>query len=187
MEYNKKKNTFADIDYDNIVLFYENEIPPGMEQNIRIINCSKQELRNAVVARYNLETLPALLFYKKVIYLKNDNIKNYVEDKQLLLEREVKRIINSCKIVLFIKGDLFDPYCHFSKEVIQILKDNNVNLNEIVYYNVLKNKEMAEKIKEVNKWPTFPQLFVNGKLIGGCDILKKLNETKELTKILNKQ
>lgn len=82
-----------------------------------------------------------------------------------------------------MKGTRRAPQCGFSAQVVQIL-DELVPEYETV--DVLSSAEMRDGIKEFSQWPTIPQLFVNGEFVGGCDIVKSLQESGELTQLLSK-
>ena len=90
--------------------------------------------------------------------------------------------IKSNDVVLFMKGTPDFPMCGFSAAVIQILKDIGVKFNTI---NVLDNDKIREGIKNYSNWPTIPQLYVKEEFIGGCDIVKEMNESGELLELLN--
>lgn len=185
MEYTKETNIFYNIDYCNKVLFFENELNTDIDTNEMLkINLNNQDLKRAIFETYNLKELPSLLYYKKVIKPCQEEIDKIEKIKFELLQEEIYRIIESSKIVLFMKGEVSHPYCQFSKKVIQILRNYNVDLSKVVYYDVLMNDEIRECIKEVNEWPTFPQLFIDGEFIGGCDVLKTMEETDELRDLL---
>ncbi|WUR03661.1 glutaredoxin-3 (GRX3) [Vairimorpha necatrix] len=185
MEYNKEKNVFYEIDYSNKVLFYENELPHEIDDNIKLINVRNQEFKEIVMEKYKLNSIPALMYYKQVVYLDKENLQDLKLNKDNLLRNEITRIINSAKIVLFMKGEIENPYCQFSRKVVSILKKAGVNLEDVVYYDILMNEEVREKLKEMNDWPTFPQMFVNGEFIGGCDILTSMDERGEIYELLN--
>ena len=95
-----------------------------------------------------------------------------------------KRIVSEIEkndICLFMKGTPEVPQCGFSLAVSNILKHLNINFKGI---NVLDDNDIREGIKEYSDWPTIPQLYVKGKFVGGCDIVKELFEKGELQKIL---
>ena len=94
---------------------------------------------------------------------------------------EAKETIKTNDIVLFMKGTKDMPGCGFSAHVIQIL--NKMNL-EYVDIDVLNDENFKESMKKFTKWPTFPQLYVKGEFIGGCDIVKEMFEKGELQKKL---
>ena len=95
---------------------------------------------------------------------------------------EAEKTIKTNDIVLFMKGTKDMPGCGFSAHVIQIL--NKMNL-EYVDIDVLNDENFKESMKKFTKWPTFPQLYVKGEFIGGCDIVKEMFETGELLELLN--
>lgn len=185
MEYVKETNIFYDIDYCNKVIFYENEIKTDLDTHDMLkISLKNEDLKKAITERYNLKELPSLLYYKKVIKPCQEEIEKIEKIKVELMQKEIFRIIDSGKIVLFMKGEVSNPYCQFSKKVLQILKNHDIDLSKIIYYDVLMNDVIRELVKEVNEWPTFPQLFIDGEFIGGCDVLKTMEGTDELRDLL---
>ena len=85
-------------------------------------------------------------------------------------------------IVLFMKGTPQFPMCGFSSRTVQALKQAGVNSFHSI--NVLEEPEIRANLPRFSNWPTFPQLFVNGELIGGCDITLELAESGELERII---
>ena len=94
---------------------------------------------------------------------------------------EIKEMINSNKIVLFMKGTPDFPQCGFSMRTAEALKSCNV---EFSYVDILATPEIRANLPKVSNWPTFPQVFVNGELIGGCDITLEMYQKGELQKLL---
>ena len=94
----------------------------------------------------------------------------------------VKNIINSDKIFLMLKGTPEQPRCGFSARVVQALDHHGVTYSS---FNIFENMELMTLIKEFSNWPTTPQLYVDGKLIGGCDIVEELEVSGELETILS--
>jgi len=97
------------------------------------------------------------------------------------LDTRLGKLIHKAPIMLFMKGDPSDPQCKFSRAVIQILNTVNVNYN---HFDILTDNEVREGLKKYSNWPTYPQLYVNGELVGGLDILKELQESGELESTL---
>ena len=97
------------------------------------------------------------------------------------MKLEIKKIIDSNDICLFMKGIPEAPQCGFSMAVSNILKHLNVNFKGI---NVLENENLRQGIKEYSDWPTIPQLYIKGEFIGGCDIVKEMFEKGELKTLL---
>jgi len=96
-------------------------------------------------------------------------------------ERIVK-LTNSKRVVLFMKGSKMFPQCGFSAQVVGILKESGVDFDT---HNILSDQELRQGLKEISNWPTYPQLYVDGKLVGGCDIVTELHETGQLAEILS--
>ncbi len=95
--------------------------------------------------------------------------------------KKIKSQIENNKIILYMKGTKEMPMCGFSARVVHILNSFNVPYETV---DVLQDPEIRQGIKEYSNWPTLPQLYVNGKFIGGCDICTELYETGELEKII---
>jgi monothiol glutaredoxin len=85
--------------------------------------------------------------------------------------------ISSNDVVLFMKGTPVFPQCGFSAAVVQILTDLGVKFKS---FDVLKEPELRQGIKEFSNWPTIPQLYVKGEFVGGCDIIREMYESDEL-------
>lgn len=94
---------------------------------------------------------------------------------------KIQSLIDNNKIFLFMKGFKNEPMCGFSAQVIHILNTAGV---EYETFNILDDWDIREGIKEFSNWPTIPQLYVNGKFIGGCDITMELARKGELDTIL---
>ena len=84
-------------------------------------------------------------------------------------------------VVLFMKGTPVFPQCGFSSQVVQILSYLGVSFKGV---NVLDSDELREGIKTFSNWPTIPQLYVKGKFLGGCDIIREMFEDDELREFL---
>ncbi len=102
---------------------------------------------------------------------------------QNVLER-IKQTVTSNDIVLYMKGTPQFPQCGFSGLAAKVLKDCGVK--DFVAVNVLADKEIHDNLKHYANWPTFPQLYIKGELIGGSDIMKDLFEKGELQKMIAK-
>tara|TARA_B100000780_G_scaffold89360_2_gene61683 strand:+ start:659 stop:976 length:318 start_codon:yes stop_codon:yes gene_type:complete len=97
------------------------------------------------------------------------------------IKLEIKNLIESNEVCLFMKGVPEAPQCGFSMTVSNILKHLNIKFKGI---NVLENENIRQGIKEYSDWPTIPQLYIKGEFVGGCDIIKEMFESGELKKIL---
>lgn len=103
------------------------------------------------------------------------------------MDQELKKIIeqkiNSAKVFLFMKGTPEDPQCGFSAQVVNILDDLGIKFGS---FDVLSDENIRQGIKEYANWPTIPQLYINGKFIGGCDIVRELAASGELQELVVK-
>ena len=95
---------------------------------------------------------------------------------------KIKNLIEKNDVCLFMKGTPEVPQCGFSLAIANVLKHLKVNFAGI---NVLEDNDLREGIKQYSDWPTIPQLYVKGKFLGGCDIVKEMFEKGELQKILD--
>jgi monothiol glutaredoxin len=98
------------------------------------------------------------------------------------LKQRIEGTIGQSRVVLFMKGSKHFPQCGFSAQVVQILKQKGAEFKDV---NILADAELRQGLKEYSNWPTFPQLYVGGKLVGGCDIVASLNESGELDTVLS--
>lgn len=93
----------------------------------------------------------------------------------------IKKQIEGNAVILYMKGTPQFPMCGFSGAAVQALKRNDC---EFSYVNVLENPRIREALPEVSNWPTFPQLFVRGDLVGGADIVTSMDKSGELKAVL---
>ena len=96
-----------------------------------------------------------------------------------VLER-IKEQVESNPVVLYMKGTPQFPQCGFSSRAAAALQDCGV---EFTYVNVLADPEIFENLPRYANWPTFPQVYVDGELIGGCDITLEMHQSGELEKL----
>ena len=98
------------------------------------------------------------------------------------LKQNIINEINANDVILFMKGTKNMPMCGFSSTVVKVLSMYDIEYKDV---NVLENPNIRIKLSEHSNWPTIPQLFVKGELIGGCDIVVELHQKGELTAILD--
>ena len=94
----------------------------------------------------------------------------------------IKKQIESNPVLLYMKGTPDFPQCGFSGRAVQILEQCGA---EFSYVNIFEDPEIRENLKIYSNWPTFPQLFVKGELVGGSDIMLELFQRGELQKLLS--
>lgn len=97
-----------------------------------------------------------------------------------VIER-IKDQLGSHAIVLYMKGTPDFPQCGFSSQVVQVLKACK---SQFLYINIFEDHEVREALKEYSNWPTYPQLYISGELVGGCDIIIDLYNKGELEGML---
>ena len=90
----------------------------------------------------------------------------------------IENNINTNEVCLFMKGTPDAPQCGFSMAVANMLKILEVNFKSV---NVLSDQNIREGIKKFSEWPTVPQLYVKKEFVGGCDIIREMHESGELT------
>ncbi len=106
------------------------------------------------------------------------------------IQDKIKDQLDKHKIVLYMKGTAIFPQCGFSAKAVSILKEclnkstPALANDEVLYINVLEDPEIREGIKAYGQWPTIPQLYVKGQLIGGSDIMIDLHNRGELQAIV---
>ncbi|GJQ65531.1 hypothetical protein Trydic_g7632 [Trypoxylus dichotomus] len=99
------------------------------------------------------------------------------------ITENIKKIVGSNKVVVFMKGVPEQPRCGFSNAVVQILRMHGVKYEA---HDVLKDEDLRQGIKEYSNWPTIPQIFINGEFVGGCDILLQMHQSGDLIEELKK-
>jgi monothiol glutaredoxin len=97
------------------------------------------------------------------------------------VQQRIHSMVTDNKVLLFMKGTPDAPQCGFSARSSALLKETGV---PFAAYNVLVDPEIREGIKAYGNWPTIPQLYVNGELIGGCDVITELFQSGELKDVL---
>ncbi|KAK6185344.1 hypothetical protein SNE40_007598 [Patella caerulea] len=178
-----------------------NDVLTELSKNTKNIRFLQLEAENIpeISEKYEIIAVPTVIFIKngeKVDRLDGANVAelskkvkkwatgagqiNTAPPKQDLNTR-LKNLINQSPVMLFMKGTPTEPKCGFSRQTIQILNDNKIKFG---YFDILTDEEIRQGLKTYSNWPTFPQLYGNGELVGGLDIIKELVETGELASSL---
>ena len=97
------------------------------------------------------------------------------------LNQKLSNLINRHRIMLFMKGIPSSPRCGFSRQIVEILDSYNVSYDA---FNILADDEVRQGLKEYSDWPTYPQLYVEGDLVGGLDIVKEMMDSGDLKDLL---
>ena len=93
------------------------------------------------------------------------------------INERLAKLVKSSKVVLFMKGDRGEPRCGFSRKVVEALNDTGV---EYSTFDILQDEEVRQGLKTFSNWPTYPQLYAGGELLGGCDIVLEMAAGGEL-------
>lgn len=101
--------------------------------------------------------------------------------KPQTLDERLKALINKAPVILFMKGNPAEPRCGFSRKICELLKENNIKFDT---FDILQDEEVRQGLKTYSNWPTYPQLYGSGKLIGGLDIVKELADEGSLVEEL---
>ncbi len=98
------------------------------------------------------------------------------------IEDKLREQIKENSILIYMKGTPYEPKCGFSARTVQTLIDCE---SQFSYVDVLENDDVRASLPKVSDWPTFPQVFINGELVGGADIIAQMYETGELKKLID--
>lgn len=149
-----------------------------------------------VSERYEVASVPTVLFFKageKVDRLDGAHAPELTKKVQRLavsggpagaaeggaaeLNQRLKKLVNAAPCMLFMKGSAQEPRCGFSRQIVALLKEHNIQFSS---FDILSDEEVRQGLKTYSNWPTYPQLYANGELVGGLDIVKELAESGEL-------
>tara|TARA_B100000963_G_scaffold142033_1_gene123654 strand:- start:42 stop:356 length:315 start_codon:yes stop_codon:yes gene_type:complete len=98
------------------------------------------------------------------------------------LEEKLKKQIKENPVLIYMKGTPYEPRCGFSAKTVQALIECGAQFS---FVDILENQEVRATLPSVTDWPTFPQVFISGELIGGCDIVTQMHELGELKKLVD--
>ena len=98
------------------------------------------------------------------------------------VDQRIEEQLQAYPVLLYMKGTPDFPQCGFSARVVAALRALDA---KFAYVNIFEDPEIREGLKTYSNWPTFPQLYVNGELIGGCDIAVEMYESGELEQVLS--
>jgi len=97
------------------------------------------------------------------------------------IEERLKSLVNMAPIMIFMKGDRSNPRCGFSRQLMDIINETKLAFET---FDILSDEEVRQSLKTFSNWPTYPQVYVKGNLVGGLDIIKELKEGDELLSTL---
>ncbi|XP_059053554.1 glutaredoxin 3 [Achroia grisella] len=173
------------------------KIPEIKASKSQFGECEAEKL-DEIVWTYKVEAVPTILLFRngklvdrldgasaKLITtkIKAHCLEKEVSEKEDVnvspqkLEDRLKALISRHNVMLFMKGNRDAPRCGFSRTIIQILNETGVSYDT---FDILTDEEVRQGLKEYSDWPTYPQLYVKGELIGGLDIIKELKASGDL-------
>jgi len=150
---------------------------------------SDEEVRQGLKTFSNWPTFPQLYVQGKLVG-GLDIVKEMQEQGELKamipaqpedLNTRLTKLTNQAPVMLFMKGTPDAPQCGFSSKIVNILKEDGILFES---FNILSNEEVRQGLKTFSNWPTFPQLYVKGKLVGGLDIVKEMHDQGELKEVV---
>eukprot|EP00998_Keelungia_sp_KM082_P008269 NODE_4458_length_781_cov_87.992355_g4435_i0.p2 GENE.NODE_4458_length_781_cov_87.992355_g4435_i0~~NODE_4458_length_781_cov_87.992355_g4435_i0.p2 ORF type:complete len:214 (+),score=50.09 NODE_4458_length_781_cov_87.992355_g4435_i0:73-714(+) len=173
-----------------------NQALDGLQDSYKTVQFAQvnaEELSD-LTEKYNVENVPHLLVFHEgtvkaeVQGAKLDELKEQLStltgtlhDASVPLNDRLKTLINQKQVMLFMKGTPDAPRCGFSRTTVGMLNETEVPYGT---FDILGNEEVRQGLKTYSNWPTYPQLYVKGELVGGLDILKELKESGDLVSTL---
>lgn len=160
---------------------------------VQFLNVPAEDL-SELSLKHKIEAVPTCLFFNSGkltdrvdgvdVFAITSKCKSFVEKNKsaIPLEERLKTLIHSSNVMVFMKGDRNAPRCGFSKQLIAILNETNVPYGT---FDILQDEEVRQGLKTYSDWPTYPQVYVKGELIGGLDIIKELVASNELSSTLS--
>ena len=98
------------------------------------------------------------------------------------IQEKLKEQIKENDVLIYMKGTPYEPKCGFSARTVQMLIDCE---SQFSYVDILENNDVRQELPKVTDWPTFPQVFIKGELVGGADIIAQMHENGDLKKLID--
>lgn len=98
-----------------------------------------------------------------------------------ILQTKIEAQVKSDRIVIYMKGTPQAPQCGFSAATVQTFQALG---KSFATFDILQDPELRQGLKEFSQWPTFPQVYIDGEFVGGCDIIMELNQRGELAQMV---
>lgn len=168
--------------------------------NVVFLSLEAEEIPDVSVS-FSIEAVPTFIFLKnkqKIGRLDGAHapeltklVKQHIDtiapptpsivDEKTELNNRIKSLINSAPCVLFMKGSAIEPRCGFSRQMVALLKEHNCKFST---FDILQDDAVRQGLKTYSNWPTYPQLYVKGELIGGLDIVREMAVESELKDVI---
>ncbi|XP_041968630.1 glutaredoxin-3 [Aricia agestis] len=176
------------------------KLPEIQKSGTKFSVCDAEKL-SEISLKHKVESVPTVILFKngsqvdrvdgvdaaqitqkvKTHSSKSNIISSATPSKESLEDR-LKALINKSNVMVFMKGTRDAPRCGFSKTLIQILNGVGVQYET---FDILTDEEVRQGLKVYSDWPTYPQVYVKGELVGGLDIIKELQASGDLQSTLN--
>lgn len=101
---------------------------------------------------------------------------------EMSFDDKLRALVKTQRVMLMMKGEPDAPRCGFSRQAIELLRSHDATFG---HFDILTDESVRAGLKKLFNWPTFPQLYIDGELVGGLDVLKELEEEGELAALLN--
>ncbi|XP_066151040.1 glutaredoxin-3 [Euwallacea fornicatus] len=159
---------------------------------VQFYECPAEEL-SELSLKYHIEAVPTVIFFlsgRQIDRVDGADVAQITEkvkqhnptsEKLASVEDRLKSLINQAQVMLFMKGDRQTPRCGFSRKIVEILNETKVPYET---FDILQDEDVRQGLKVYSDWPTYPQLYVKGELIGGLDIVKELLSNGDLVATL---
>mmetsp|Transcript_46665 Transcript_46665/g.68988 ORF Transcript_46665/g.68988 Transcript_46665/m.68988 type:complete len:320 (+) Transcript_46665:276-1235(+) len=160
-----------------------------------ILDPKEQDVRSGLKLKYDWPTFPQLYVRGELIggldilkEMNDDTTETLCSQlgvaKQESMDEKLKKLLNRSRIMLFMKGFPSAPRCGFSRKIVDILEEEGVAFDA---FNILEDEDVRQALKVYSDWPTYPQLYVDGELVGGLDLVVEMKESGDLTDLLKGQ
>lgn len=167
-----------------------NDLSPKTEfGQLQFIDVAAEDYAEISI-KHQIEAVPTVVFFRSgtavdridgidiaALSSKCKSLAGVVEDEKSSLEDRLKALINKSPLMVFMKGDRNTPRCGFSKQLIAILNETGASYET---FDILTDEAVRQGLKTFSDWPTYPQVYVKGELLGGLDIIKELLSGGEL-------
>lgn len=179
---NKLSNDYNNIQFISIDVDETSDVVELYENNIQSVPTYLVIRNNHILDTIEgIKTVDLLNSINKYSKIQDNIINNNINNNDKPIEQRLHSLINLSPVMLFMKGNPDNPRCGFSRQMIDILKQNNIKFN---YFDILSDQTVRDELKKYSNWPTYPQLYSCGKLVGGLDVVKELIAEGEFSSVL---
>jgi len=150
-----------------------------------------EDVRQGIKTYSNWKTFPQVYVDGNLIggvniveeMIDGDEFQTLIQPHMETLDQKLKRVINKDRIMLFMKGNVDHPQCGFSNRMVELLQSSSSS--QFSTFDILSDNEVRQGLKTYSNWPTYPQLYIDGELIGGLDVCVELKDDGELKEMLD--